>query len=163
MKIALATDHAGYELLKDLQKFLQEQGYQCENFGPSKFDPADDYPTFVKPAAEAVAEGKCQRGIIMGGSGQGEAMAANRIHGVRCAIFYGTAVARRSVDAQGHVSHDPYEIVRLSRLHNDANLLSLAARFLSLEEMQQAVKLWLLTPFTGEVRHQRRIKELDEV
>ena len=98
----------------------------------------------------------------MGGSGEGEAMAANRVRGVRCSVFYGTAVPLRSVDAKGHTSHDPYEIVRLSRLHNDANMLSLAARFLSLEDMKHATKIWLLTPFTGEIRHQRRINELDE-
>ena len=161
MKIALACDHTGLEQLAQIEKFLQELGHECLNFGPKKLDPDDDYPDFITPAAEAVASGECSRGIVLGGSGQGEAMAANRVAGVRCAVFYGPAVPRRAVDAQGHTSHDPYEIVRLSRLHNDANMLSIAARFVSVEEMKQVIKMWLLTPFSNEPRHERRIAKLD--
>src|ERR1700690_2700943 len=127
MTIALASDNAGFEQLKQLQEFLEPLGHKCHNFGPVTLTPDDDYPDYIFPAAKAVASGGCERGIIMGRSGEGEAMAANRIKGVRCAIFYGPAVARRVVDAHGKTSHDPYEIVRLSREHNDSNMLSLAA------------------------------------
>ena len=127
MKIALATDHAGYEQLKDIQSFLEDLGHACQNFGPKSLNPTDDYPDFIFPAAMAVAAGQCEAGIILGRSGQGEAMAANRIRGARCAVFYGPAVAKRVVDASGQVSNNPYEIIVKSRQHNHANMLSLAA------------------------------------
>jgi ribose 5-phosphate isomerase B len=161
VNIDLSTDHAGLQQLRDLQEYLEEQGYNCHNFGPSTLKPDDDYPDYIFPAARAVASGEYDRGIIMGGSGQGEAMAANRIKGVRCAVFYGPAVARRPVDIEGDISHSPYEIIKLERQHNDANMLSLAARFLTLDEMKHAVKLWLETDFSGEERHSRRIGKLD--
>ena len=162
MTIALASDHAGFEQLKQLQGFLETLGHQCHNFGPVSLRPDDDYPDFIFAAAKAVASGGCERGIIMGRSGEGEAMAANRIKGARCAVFYGPAVARRVVDARGRTSHDPYEIIRLSRQHNDSNMLSLAASFVSFEDIKNVVKLWLETPFSGEERHERRNKKLDE-
>jgi len=162
MNIALATDHAGFEQLKELQVFLESLGHECVNFGPIKLDPQDDYPDFILPAAQAVASGRCQAGIILGRSGQGEAMAANRVKKVRCAIFYGTAVAKSSVDANGQFSHDPYEIIKKSREHNLANMLSLAAVYLTLEEMKRVVKLWLETPLGTEERHVRRVAKLDE-
>lgn len=162
MTIALTADHAGYEQGRQLQSWLESLGYVCQNFGPPSLQPGDDFPDFVKPAAKAVASGQCQRGIILGGSGQGEAMAANRTIGVRCAVFYGPAVARSVVDAAGRTSHDPYEIVRLSRQHNDANMLSLAARFVGLEDLKIVIKMWLDTAFSGEVRHSRRNAKLDQ-
>lgn len=162
MIIALTSDHTGYEQLKDLQPFLEGLGHRCIHFGPVKLQPSDDYPEFIMPAAKAVAAGECEKGIILGGSGQGEAMAANRIKGVRCAVFYGPAVPLKVIDAEGHTSHDPYAIVRLSRQHNDANMLSLAARFVSFNDMKNVIKLWLETDFKGEERHARRIKELDQ-
>ncbi len=162
MNIALASDHAGFEQLKDLQVYLESLGYVIQNFGPGSLNPADDYPDFIKPAAQAVAKGDCQRGIILGGSGQGEAMAANRIRGIRCAVFYATAVPRGVIDAEGRVSHDPYEIIKLSRAQNDSNMLSLAARFLNIQDMKQAIKVWLETPFSGDQRHVRRIAKLDQ-
>jgi len=161
MKIALTTDHAGYEQLKELKNFLTEAGHDCVDFGPSGFDPDDDYPDFMFPAARAVASGDCQRAIILGASGQGEAMAANRIKGVRAAVFYGPAVAQGAINIEGDKSNDPYEIIKLSRQHNDANVLSLAARFLTLEQMKQAIETWLKTDFSGLERHQRRINKLD--
>ncbi len=161
MKIALTTDHAGYEALQALKTWLEAAGHSCMDFGPRQFNPDDDYPEFMFPAAQAVASGEYQRGIIMGGSGQGEAMAANRIKGVRCALYYGPAIAKAAVDAEGHISNDPYEIVKLSRQHNDSNVLSLSGRFLNLEEMQAAITVWLETPFSGAARHERRIKQLD--
>ncbi len=163
MTIALASDHAGFEQLKQIQSFLEASGHQCHNFGPTSLTPDDDYPDFVFAAAKAVASGGCERGIIMGRSGEGEAMAANRIKGARCAVFYGPAVARRVVDARGRASHDPYEIIRLSRQHNDSNMISLAASFVSFEDIKNVVKLWLETPFSGEERHERRNKKLDGV
>jgi ribose 5-phosphate isomerase B len=163
MKIAVTTDHAGFEVLRELKRFLISLGHECVDFGPKSLNVDDDYPDFMFPAAQAVAGGECERGIILGGSGQGEAMAANRVKGVRCALFYGPVVAKTAVDAEGTKSNDPYEIVKLSRQHNDANVLSLSGRFLSLEEMKQAVTTWLETPFSGIERHSRRIKKLDEL
>lgn len=162
MTIALASDHTGLEQIKALREYLEDLGYECQDFGPAALKPDDDYPDYILPAAKAVASGSCERAIIIGGSGQGEAMAANRIKGVRCAVFYGPAVPRKVVDVGGRVSHDPYEIVRLSRLHNDANALSLAARFVSLQDMKHVVKMWLETEFKDEARHNRRIEKLDK-
>lgn len=163
MKIALATDHTGFEQLKDLKRFIEEMGHTCADYGPAALNLDDDYPDFIFKAAQAVAGGECEKGIILGGSGQGEAMAANRLKGVRCALFYGPAVVGRIIDVNGRVSSSPYEIVRLSREHNDANMLSIAARFVSVSDMKQVVKLWLETPFTSEPRHVRRIDKLDRL
>ncbi|HEX4774723.1 MAG TPA: RpiB/LacA/LacB family sugar-phosphate isomerase [Candidatus Saccharimonadales bacterium] len=163
MKIAVTTDHAGFEALKKLEIYLRDLGHETVDFGPQEFNMQDDYPDFMFPAARAVAGGDCEKGIILGGSGQGEAMAANRIKGVRCAVFYGPAIAKSAVDAHGNLSDDPYEIVKLSRQHNDANVLSLSGRFLSVEQMQQAIRIWLETPFSNEDRHLRRIRKLDEL
>lgn len=162
MKIALTTDHAGYELLKALTHYIESLGHECIQFGPTVFDPNDDYPDFMFPAAEAVQNGSCDRGIIMGGSGQGEAMSANRFHNVRCALFYGPVLAKSSVDITGRTSDNPYEIIVLSRQHNNANMLSLSARFLSMNEMETAVRLWLETPYIPVERHQRRIVKLSK-
>lgn len=162
MKIALTTDHAGFQALQELKAFLQSLGHEVVDFGPQSFDAEDDYPDFMFPAARAVANGECERGIIMGGSGQGEAMAANRVKGVRCALFYGPVIAKVPIDADGNMSDDPYEIVKLSRQHNDANVLSLSGRFLTVEEMKAAVEIWLTTPFSNVERHSRRIQKLDQ-
>jgi ribose 5-phosphate isomerase B len=163
MNIALATDHTGFEQLKDIKEYLEALGHDCQDFGPASLNINDDYPDFIFKAAQAVAEGSCEMGIILGGSGQGEAMAANRLHGVRCAVFYGPAVVGRIIDNNGRVSSSPYEIVRLSREHNNSNMLSLAARFVSLMDMKQVIKLWLETPFTEQPRHVRRIDKLDRL
>jgi ribose 5-phosphate isomerase B len=163
MNIALSSDHTGFEQIKDLQFFLESQGHNVQNFGPKTLNISDDYPDFIFLAAKAVASGSCERGVILGGSGQGEAIAANRLKGVRCAVFYGPAVIGRIIDANGRVSSSPYEIVRLSRQHNDANMLSIAARFVSMSDIQNVVKLWLDTPFSGEPRHVRRIDKLDRL
>ncbi|MDB5167322.1 MAG: ribose-5-phosphate isomerase ribose 5-phosphate isomerase [Candidatus Saccharibacteria bacterium] len=161
MKIAITTDHSGFVALKELASFLTSLGHECVNFGPTSFDADDDYPDFMFPAAHAVADGSCDVAIIMGGSGQGEAIAANRIKGVRAAVFYGPVVAKTAVDAEGTMSDDPYEIIKLSRQHNNANVLSLSARFLTMDQMKQASQLWLETPVTDVERHLRRIKKLD--
>jgi len=162
MKIALSSDHAGFEKLNKLSKFLISSGYECLNFGPTAYDPADDYPDFIRPAAESVASGKCQFGIVFGGSGQGEAMTANRVKGVRCAVYYGSAKAVDSVDVAGNSAGDDYEILRLSRQHNDANMLSLAGRFLDEHSIEKAVSIWLNTKFSDEDRHIRRIKKIED-
>ncbi|MEK7554369.1 MAG: RpiB/LacA/LacB family sugar-phosphate isomerase [Patescibacteria group bacterium] len=142
MKIYLASDHAGFKLKEALKKFLTGPGYEIEDCGAFSLDPEDDYPTFVRLAAKAVADDPDRRkAIIIGGSGQGEAMVANRYHGVRAAVFYG----------------GPIDIIKLSREHNDANVLSLGARFLPEFEALKVVELWLKTPFSKEKRHQRRI------
>jgi ribose 5-phosphate isomerase B len=162
MKIALSTDHAGFEHLKHLKEFLESKGHECQDFGPTSFDEADDYPDFIFPAARAVAQGDCEVGIILGGSGQGEAMAANRIKGIRCTVFYGPVIAKTAVDAEGNKSDDPYEILKLSRQHNHANVLSLSTRFLTIDETKQAIVTWLDTPYSDAERHVRRVRKLDE-
>ena len=147
MKIYLASDHAGFELKEALKKYLTELGYGGEDKGAYSLNSEDDYPDFIRPVVEAVAaDPEHVRGIVLGGSGQGEAMIANRYKGVRAAVYYGGQL----------------EIVKLSREHNDANILSLGARFISEYEAKEAVKLWLETPFLGEVRHMRRIEKLDQ-
>jgi ribose 5-phosphate isomerase B len=161
MKIAVTTDHTGFEDLKQIVTFLESLGHKCTDFGPKTFDLADDYPDFIFPAARSVASGSCEVAIIMGGSGQGEAMTANRIRGVRCAVFYGPVLPKIAIDAEGNTSDDPYEIIKLSRQHNNANVLSLSARFLSMDEMKQAIRIWLDTPISNVNRHLRRIEKLD--
>ena len=144
MKIYIAADHAGFNLKNYLKKQLLADGYDIEDCGAFDFDPLDDYPDFIIPAAEKVANQPNSRGIIIGGSGQGEAMAANRIQGVRAAVYY----------------DGPIDIVKLSRLHNNANILSLGARFLSVERSTEILNIWLEEKFEGE-RHENRINKLD--
>ena len=144
MKIYIAADHAGFNLKSYLKKQLFADGYDIEDCGAFNFDPLDDYPDYIIPAAEKVANQPNSRGIIIGGSGQGEAMAANRIQGVRAAVYY----------------DGPIDIVKLSRLHNNANILSLGARFLSVERATEILNIWLEEKFEGE-RHENRINKLD--
>ena len=144
MKIYIAADHAGFNLKNYLKKQLLADGYDIEDCGAFNFDPLDDYPDFIIPAAEKVANQPNSKGIIIGGSGQGEAMAANRIQGVRAAVYY----------------DGPIDIVKLSRLHNNANILSLGARFLSVERATEILNIWLAEKFEGE-RHENRINKLD--
>lgn len=152
MKIYLASDHAGFELKGKLVEFLKFEGYEVEDLGPAEFNPDDDYPDFVYPCAEKVAlrqaQGKLDDvGIVIGGSGQGEAMVANKVKGIRAAVFYG----------------GPQNIIKLSKEHNNANLLSLGARFLTEDEAVEAIKLWLETKFSGEKRHKRRIEKISKL
>ena len=144
MKIHLATDHAGLELKNNIQKFLISKEHDVMDHGAYKYDALDDYPDFIFPCAKAVADDKKSRGIILGGSGQGEAMAANRIKGIRAAVFY----------------NGPMEIIKLSREHNNANILSLGARFMEEKEIFNVIEVWLKEPFGGG-RHLRRIEKLD--
>ncbi len=158
MKIYLASDHAGFELKTKIKNYLSGLGHEVRDFGPLEYNKDDDYPDFISKAAEAVArDPEGSRAFIMGGGGQGEAMVANRVHGVRAAVFYGPRVPVESADIAGRVSSDPYEQIRLSREHNNANVLSFGARFVTIDEVTQAVKLFLETPFSSDARHQRRI------
>ncbi len=148
MKIFIASDHAGFELKQALIPFLENLGHEVTDCGAKVLNPEDDYPEFISQAALGVFEDiENARGIIIGGSGQGEAIVANRLPSIRAAVYYG-----------GNL-----DIVKLSREHNDANVLSLGARFVSVEEAQEAVKLWLETTFSGEERHTRRINQIDEI
>ncbi len=162
MKIALSTDHAGFEQLQHLQEFLQREGHECVNFGPEQYSPEDDYPDYIFPAAKAVANGECEVGIIFGGSGVGEAIAANRVHNVRCGVYYGPATPVGVIDASGNTAQDEYEILRLNKQHNNGNMLSMAGRFLTIEQVEIAAHIWLNTPFSNEERHVRRNNKLDE-
>ena len=144
MIIHLATDHAGLELKDKIKQHLTESGHDVIDHGAYEYDALDDFPDFITPCAKAVAKDSKCRGIILGGSGQGEAMAANRINGVRAAVFY----------------NGPKEIIELSRQHNNANILSLGARFMSEEEIYRIIEIWFNTDFE-EGRHQRRIDKLD--
>lgn len=146
MKIHLGTDHAGYALKEYIKGILIEEGHEVIDHGADVLDASDDYPDFVIPAAQAVAmEGGESVGIVFGGSGTGEAIAANRIPRVRAALYYGGDM----------------EIVRLAREHNNANVLSIGARFVSEQEAEAAVITFLATPFSDEERHIRRINKLD--
>lgn len=146
MKIYIGTDHAGFELKEKLVVFLRGLGYDVEDLGAHVYDGEDDYPDFIRPVALAVAGNPESRGIILGGSGQGEAICANRVSGIRAAVYYGGAV----------------DIAVLSREHNDANILSLGARFIEDDEAKEIVRVWLETPFSGVERHAKRNAKIDE-
>lgn len=163
MKIYLATDHTGFELKGKIKDFLQKGGYDIEDCGAFAYNKDDDYPDFISKAAEAVSKNSEDRAIIFGGSGQGEAMVANKFSGVRAAVFYGSAIPSRTADVTGRQSQDPYEMIRLTREHNDANVLSIGIRFIEDEEILKVVKLWLETPFTNEERHLRRIEKIKKL
>lgn len=143
MKIHLATDHAGLTHKEIVKKYLIESGIEVVDHGAMVAIEDDDYPDFMTPCAQAVAEDTESFGIIFGGSGQGEAMCANRVPGVRAVVYYGGST----------------DILTLSREHNNANILSIGARFVTPEEIIEAVKLWLATPFSGEARHIRRLSK----
>ena len=162
--IFIAADHAGYELKNKLIEHLESKGYQIEDCGAYQFDPNDDYPDFVGKAAQAVSKNPNEdRGIVIGGSGQAEAITANKFKNIRAALFYGKTDFVKVADINGRESADPYEIVRLSREHNDTNVLSLAARFLSEDEAKEAVDLWLSTKFDRASRHQRRHDKIAKI
>jgi ribose 5-phosphate isomerase B len=144
MNIYIASDHAGFELKAMLAEYLVGEGHTVQDLGPHTLDPADDYPDFCTPLAHEVAQHEGAVGIVIGRSGQGEAIACNRVPHVRAVVFYGG-----SLDA-----------VRLDREHNDANVLSLSAASLSPGEAQDAVHIFLATPFSNEERHVRRIAKL---
>jgi ribose 5-phosphate isomerase B len=141
MNIGIGSDHAGYAYKCEIIKLLTHLGHQVRDFGTNSSEPVD-YPLFIRPVAEAVAAGQVERGIVLGGSGNGEAMMANRVRGVRCALCWNT------------------ESARLGRAHNDANVLSLGERMIELSLALAIVRVWLDTPFEGG-RHVKRIHMLD--
>jgi ribose 5-phosphate isomerase B len=142
MKIALGTDHAGYRYKEKIKALLSELGHEVKDFGTFSEEPVD-YPVFIRPAAQAVANGECERAIVFGGSGNGEAMTANKVRGVRCALCWNE------------------ETARLSRQHNDANVLSMGERVIPEETALAIVRVWLTTDFEGG-RHAKRIAQLDQ-
>lgn len=146
MKVYIGSDHAGFEIKGKLVPFLRSLGHEVEDLGAHKYEPLDDFPNYIEPVALAVSKESGSRGIVLGGSGQGEAMCANRIKRVRAAVYYG----------------GPLGVVILSREHNDANILALGARFIDQNEAEVAVRVWLETNFSGDERLIRRNKELDE-
>ena len=141
MKIAIGSDHAGYRYKQRIIQHLTERGHAVRDVGAHSEEPCD-YPLFIRPVALAVAHGDCDRGIVLGGSGNGEAMTANRVPGVRCALCWDTCTAA------------------LAREHNDANMISMGQRMISLETALEIVDVWLATPFEGG-RHVRRIRLID--
>ena len=143
MKIALGSDHAGFQYKEKVKSLVQELGHEVKDCGTYSTDPVD-YPTFIRPAAEAVVRGECDRGIVFGGSGNGEAMAANKVRGVRCGLAWNEDSAR------------------LSRQHNNANVLSIGERMISEDLLVKIVRIWLETPFEGG-RHVKRIEMLDQM
>lgn len=140
MKIAIASDHAGYRLKEDVKLLLRELGHEVRDFGTHSEDPVD-YPDFITQAAEAVTRGEFERGIVLGASGNGEAMVANKVPGIRCALCHDVTTAR------------------LARAHNDANMLALGQRIVGSEVAKDIVRTWLETSFDGG-RHQRRIEKI---
>jgi ribose 5-phosphate isomerase B len=172
-KILIASDHAGFELKKKLVAFIKEMKtaagghFDVEDMGAHTFVPDDDYPVIMTPLAMRIAtsvagagRGEDVVGIVIGGSGNGEAMLCNRFPGVRAAVYYGGGYLQEDDERDNKSSLD---IVRLAREHNDANVLSLGARFVSDEEAMAAVRLFLETPFSGEERHARRIGQIDAI
>lgn len=159
MKIYFASDHAGFALKQALTELVTSLGYKTEDCGAYELDPNDDYPVYVAKAAMAVSESKDNKccAIVIGGSGQGEAMVANRFKGVRAAVYYGGG--REQTDASGKT----LDVITSSRVHNNANVLALGARFLSQDEAKNAVEKWLAIPFSDEERHRRRIEQIDHV
>ena len=141
MKIAIGSDHAGFGYKEKLRALLASEGHEVKDFGTFS-EESTDYPVFIRPVAEAVARGEFERGIVLGGSGNGEAMAANRVLGVRCSLCWSP------------------ESARLARSHNDANVLSMGERLVPWETAVEIVHVWLTTPFEGG-RHVRRIALLD--
>src|SRR5512137_1521679 len=141
MKIAIGSDHAGFLYKDEIREFLEGLCHNVTDFGTHSNEPTD-YPQFIRPVAEAVARGEFERGIVLGGSGNGEAIVANRVKGIRCALCWNA------------------ESARLARQHNDANVLSLGQRMMSAETALEIVRIWLETAFEGG-RHQRRVEMID--
>ncbi len=147
MKIFLATDHAGFELKEEIKKYLKKLNYEVCDEGAYSFNPNDDYVDFIAKAAKKVAQNPNSKGIIFGGSGQGEAIVANKFKGIRAAVYYGA---------------NP-EIVKLFKTHNNANILSIGSRLTTKDSAIKAVKVWLDTDFNKDPRHFRRIKKIENL
>lgn len=163
MKVYLATDHAGFELKNKVAEELKKLGYEVQDCGPFALNADDDYPDWISKAAEKVSQNPDSFGIVLGGSGQGEAIVSNKFKNVRCAIFYGPVIPPVGTDITGKTSDDPYEMLRLTREHNNSNMLSLGVRFLKEEDAVNAVKLFLESKYSGEERHVRRIEKIKQI
>src|SRR3989338_4099872 len=162
--IYLATDHTGFELKEKVKKFLKKEGYEVEDCGAYEYNKDDDYTDFISKAAENISKDPDNsKGIILGGSGQAEMMTANKFKGVRCALFYAAIAPVRAADITGRMSSDPFEMIRLTREHNNANMLSIGVRFVTDEEAVKVAKLWLNEPFPGNERHVRRIEKIKKI
>ena len=146
MKLYIGSDHAGFEMKRELISYLSAKGLEIHDCGPEKYIHDDDYPDYISIVAENVGSESDSMGIVIGFSGEGEAVVANRFPNIRCVVFYG----------------GPKHILTLSREHNDANVLSLGSSFITIQEAKQAVELWLHTEFSGEERHIRRIKKIEK-
>ena len=158
MKVVFAADHGGFALKEKLKPFVESLGHEVMDVGAHALDMADNYPPIIQAGAREVAKDpKNTRGIIIGGSGQGEAFAANRIKGIRAVVYYGEP-ARPQIDADGRA----LDMIASTREHNDSNVLSLAGRFLTEEEAKDAVKRWLAASYDGSSRHELRHKQVDE-
>ena len=158
MTVYFASDHAGFNLKSMLMPFVHSLGHEVEDCGATVFNDGDDFPDYVLPCAQKVAQNKDSLGIVIGASGQGEAMAANRVRGARAAVFYGDAAVAQT-DEAGNILN----LVQSVRAHNNANILSLGARFISDDAAKAAVHLFIDTPFSGDERHARRIAKLDSL
>jgi ribose 5-phosphate isomerase B len=157
MKIYFAADHAGFNLKNALVEHVRTLGHEALDLGAMTLDPVDDYPDYAQAVAKHVLEDPGSVGILACGTGQGEAMAANRLAGIRAAVFYGEMRVREALELEGGKSEDGFDIVRLARRHNDANILCIGARFVIAEEADEAVRIFLDTPFAPEARHLRRL------
>lgn len=155
MKIYIGTDHAGYVLKEKLMSSLKEQGYEVIDKGSFGYDEDDDYPDFIIPVAREVSKNSDNvKGIIIGGTGEGEAIVANRFPNVRAIVYYGNV---------NPVVENESNIIVRSREHNNSNVLSLGARYFTEESMMDAVNLWLNTPYSGDERHIRRLAKIDQI
>ncbi len=162
IKIILAADHAGFQLKNKIKTWLEGEGYTVLDVGAHTLVPEDDYPVYMSSASLKVAEDMtgATKAIIFGGSGQGEAIVANRFPGVRAVVWYGDVTAG---DVSSGGAPAGLDIIKLSREHNDANVLSIGARFVNEDQAKSAIKKWLDTPFSGEEKHQRRNEQIDSI
>lgn len=145
MKIYIGSDHGGFEYKEELKKYINSLGYEVEDCGAHSLDPLDDFPDFIIPVANRVVQGKQDLGIILGRSGNGEAIAANKVKGVRAAICLNEEMARKAKE------------------HNNANVLSIGADYVSLDEAKKITKIFFETPFSNEERHVRRIEKIKKI
>lgn len=157
MKIYIGSDHAGYELKKEIKNYLLKLGYEVNDKGPFALNNDDDYPDYTNMVARAVSENDGSMGIIIGGSGEGEAMCANRLKGIRATVYYG------GKGVQKDIFGNKIGLIASTRIHNNANILSLGARFLNKRKARKAVKIFIETPFSGDERHIRRINKIDNI
>lgn len=160
MKVHIATDHSGLDLKKRIIEWLESNGHDVVDHGAHELDPEDDYTDFVIPAAQAVADDAESFGIVIGRSGQGEAMAANKIRGARAAVFYGSLLPVEAVDANGKTSDDPLIMIEQTRRHNHANILSIASVYLTFDQITAAIDRFFNSP-TEPGRHQRRVNAME--